>query len=96
MELDPIIGLFLPNPIMSNNNDSLNQYGSELIQNHSKEISVFLNILYYPSKRIFEQNYLFRRKGINMIIYKDLFGGNDEMASDTYKIKVTYTNKTLF
>lgn len=23
-----------------------------------------------------------------MIIYKDLFGGNDELASDTYKIKV--------
>lgn len=23
-----------------------------------------------------------------MIIYKDLFGGNDEMASDTYKIKI--------
>ena len=27
----------------------------------------------------------------NMIIYKDLFGGNDEMASDTYKIKVNYS-----
>ena len=25
-----------------------------------------------------------------MIIYKDLFGGNDELASDTYKIKVKY------
>merc|ERR1711876_169529 len=23
-----------------------------------------------------------------MIIYKDLFGGNDELASDTYKIKI--------
>ena len=26
-----------------------------------------------------------------MIIYKDLFGGNDELASDTYKIKVKQT-----
>ena len=25
-----------------------------------------------------------------MIIYKDLFGGNDELASDTYKIKVKH------
>merc|ERR1712062_795806 len=27
-------------------------------------------------------------QNVNMIIYKDLFGGNDEMASDTYKIKI--------
>ena len=25
-----------------------------------------------------------------MIIYKDLFGGNDELASDTYKCKVSF------
>ena len=35
-----------------------------------------------------------------MIIYKDLFGGNDELASDTYKIKVNiisvYEKKTDF
>ena len=35
-----------------------------------------------------------------MIIYKDLFGGNDELASDTYKIKVNiisvYEKKNWF
>ena len=34
-----------------------------------------------------------------MIIYKDLFGGNDELASDTYKIKVNILSifeKTYF